>query len=160
MVLDVRPSLAQALPRGDVGAVAVEPREARAGAPRLEVANDERDQAGQVVGVPVAGRVGLAEAEAGRAREPAEDVVRGDGDHDRIARSGPVHAPAGEPQLQRAVLDPAERPDRSSLGETGPDAAPGGKLAEHLGHRLTDPSPGTNGGLWKNGTRFSQSLAA
>jgi hypothetical protein len=24
----------------------------------------------------------------------------------------------------------------------------------------TDPSPGTNGGLWKNGTRFSQSRTA
>ena len=64
VVLDVRPGLAQALPRGEVGAVAVEPREPRAGAPGLEVAHDERDQAGQVVGVPVAGGVGLAEAEA------------------------------------------------------------------------------------------------
>ena len=48
----------------------------------------------------------------------------------------------------------------AALGEAGPDPAPGGKLAQHLAHRLTDPSPGTNGGLWKNGTRFSQSLAA
>ena len=160
VVLDVRPGLAQALPRGDVGAVAVEPREPRAGAPGLEVANDERDQAGQVVGVPVPGGVGLAEAEAGRARDPAEDVVRGDGDDDRVARAGPVHAPAGESQLERAVLDPAERPERGALGEAGADPAAGGKLAQHLGHRFTDPSPGTNGGLWKNGTRFSQSLAA
>ena len=140
--------------------MAVEPREPRAGAPGLEVAHDERDQAGEVVGVPVAGGVGLAEAEAGRAREPAEDVVRGDGDDDRVARPGPVHAPAREPQLERAVLEVVERADRRALGEAGPDPAPGGKLAQHLAHRLTDPSPGTNGGLWKNGTRFSQSLAA
>ena len=160
MVLDVRPGLAQALPRGEVGAVAVEPCEARAGAPRLEVAHDERDQAGQVVGVPVAGGVGLAEAEAGRAREPAEDVVRRDGDDDRIAPPGAVHAPAREAQLERAVLDVVERPDCGALGEAGSDPAPGGKLAQHLGHRFTDPSPGTNGGLWKNGTRFSQSRAA
>ena len=160
MVLDVRPGLAEALPRGDVGAVAVEPREPRAGAPGLEVAHDERDQAGQVVGVPVAGCVRLAEAEAGGACEPAEDLVRGDGDDDRVSRPGPVHAPAREPQLQRAVLDLAERPDRRALGEAGPDPAPGRELAQHLGHRLTDPSPGTNGGLWKNGTRLSQSRAA
>ena len=58
------------------------------------------------------------------------------------------------------MLDPAERPDRGALGESGPDPAAGGELAQHLGHLFTDPSPGTNGGLWKNGTRFSKSLAA
>ena len=68
--------------------------------------------------------------------------------------------PPGRPQLDRAVLDPAERPDRDALGEPGPNSAAGGELAQHLGHLLTDPSPGTNGGLWKNGTRFSQSRAA
>ena len=135
-------------------------RAIREPAPGLEVANDERDQAGKVVGVPVAGRVGLAEAEAGRPCDPAEDVVRGDGDDDRVARAAPVHAPPGKSQLQRAVLDPAERAERGALGEAGADPAAGGKLAQHLGHRFTDPSPGTNGGLWKNGTRFSQSLAA
>ena len=73
----LRPGLRRPWRGGDVGAVAVEPREAASSArQRLEVAHDERDQAGQVVGVPVAGGVGLAEAEAGRAREPAEDVVR------------------------------------------------------------------------------------
>ena len=157
VVLDVRPGLAQPLPTRDVGAVAVEPGKARARAPGLEVAHDERDQAGEVVGVPVARGVGLAEAEAGRARDAAEDVVRRDGDDDRVARPGPMDVPAREAQLQCAVLDPAERPDRSALGEAGPDPAAGGKLAQYLGHRFTDPSPGTNGGLWKNGTRFSQS---
>ena len=160
MVVDVRPGLAQPLARGDVGAVAVEPREPGAGAPGLEVADDECDQAGKVVGVPVAGGVGLAEAEAGRARESAEDVVRGDGDDDRVARPGAIHASAGKPQLERAVLDLVERPDRGGLGEAGPDPAAGGKLPQNLGHRFTEPSPGTNGGLWKNGTRLSQSLAA
>ena len=110
--------------------------------------------------MPVAGGVRLAEAEAGGASEPAEDVVRGDGDDDRVARPGPVHAPAREPQLERAVLDPAERTDRRALGEAGPDPATGRELAQRLGHCFTDPSPGMNGGLWKNGTRFSQSLAA
>jgi len=140
--------------------MAVGPREARAGAPLFEVAHDERDQAGQVVGVPVTGGVGLAEAEAGRPSEPAEDVVRGDGDDDRVARPGPVHASARKSQLERAVLDPAERTDRDALGDAGADPTPRGELAQHLGHVFTDPSPGTNGGLWKNGTRFSQSRAA
>ena len=140
--------------------MAVEPREPRARAPGLEVAHDQGDQAGQVVGVPVARRVGLAEAEAGGAREPAEEVVRGDGDDDRVSGPGPVHAPALEPQLHRAVLDVAERPQSHPLREAGPDPAPGKGLAQHLGHRLTDPSPGTNGGLWTNGTRLSQSRAA
>ncbi len=65
VVLDVLPGLAQALPTRDVGAVAVEPRKAGGRAPGLEVANDELDQAGEVVGVPVPGGVGLAEAKAG-----------------------------------------------------------------------------------------------
>ena len=71
-----------------------------------------------------------------------------------------MDVPARKAQLQRAVLHPAERPDRDALGDAGPDPAAGGKLAQYLGHGFTDPSPGTNGGLWKNGTRFSQSRAA
>ena len=140
--------------------MAVESREARGGAPGLEVAHDERDQAGQVVGVPVAGGVRLAEAETWGAGEPAEDVVRRNGHDDGVARPGAIHAPAREPQLERAVLEPAESPDRRALGDASTDPAACGKLTQHLGHRFTDPSPGTNVGLWKNGTRFSQSLAA
>ncbi len=96
---------------------------------RLEVAHDERDQAGQVVGVPVAGGVRLAEAEAGRACEPAEDVVRGDGDDDRVARPGPVQTrPPGSrsssapcsirPSARIAALSARRAPIRRPAGSS------------------------------------------
>ena len=68
---------------------------------------------------------------------------------------------ARKPQLERAVLDPVERADRTALGEARAEPeADARQLAQRLAHGFTDPSPGTNGGLWKNGTRFSQSRAA
>src|SRR4029078_8260331 len=86
--------------------------------------------------------------------------VRGDGDDDRVARPGPVDASPGEPQFERAVLDVVQRSHRRALGQAGADPATRGEFAQYLGHFFTDPSPGTNGGLWKNGARLSQSFAA
>ena len=134
------PCAGPAAGRGGVGGG--QPREPRAGPPALEVARDERDQPGEVVGVPIAGGVGLPEAEGRGACEAAEDVVRGDGHDDRVARPAPLHTPVREPQLERAVLDTVERPDRRTLGDPGPDPAAGGELAQRLCHGFSDPCRG------------------
>ena len=47
--------------------------------------------------------------------------------------------------------------DRDALEQRGRAA---GRLGAHVAHVRTDPSPGMNGGLWWNGTRFSQSRSA
>ena len=103
-------------------------------------------------------------------------------ERDRRAGAEAVHHAVREPQLDRSALDPLERMEDDPLGCAGACAPRHRDCAQCLAQvsrsgagqagtsalgsplsslrRWTDPSPGTNGGLWKNGTRFSQSFTA
>ena len=144
-------ALRRPLPRGDVGAVAVEPREARAACHVLLRCERRGDQSGEVVERSRAGGVGLAEAEVGerksRWKRPFEVTV--DDDHGRPSRPGGHRARPGDATQGRCR--PAECPDRGAPRRVGP--RPGGRREARGTSAITrDPSPGrTAVGLWKNG---------
>ena len=76
------------------------------------------------------------------------------------ARAGPSGS-----HLERPALECASARSRTPSGARSSERrrGRGGTQSERpLGdaHGRTDPSPGTNGGLWWNGTRLSQSLSA
>src|SRR5204863_8744055 len=96
----------------------------------------------------------LAEPHPRAPEQPPVDVAVQDLDPDGRPRPEPLWA-----ELDRPALDPLERAQDKPLGRASAEARRRGDLAQYLGHR-TEPSPGMNGGLWKNGTRFTQSRAA
>ena len=162
MVLDVRRALAEALARERWGRWRSS-RARRSRPPGLEVADHERDQS--PAGRRCASRRrrttrrsrGRASARAGGRRRSSVD---GDRRSDCPCRRRTRARREAAAPAHRARSGSSARIRGGSRPERGPRSDAGGELAQHLGHGFTDPSPGTNGGLWKNGTRFSQSRGA
>src|SRR5581483_6205883 len=136
---------------------------AHAGVPRARgvgVPEQELEEPDEVVGVPLARRVRLAEADLAAGRQPAEEgaVV------DLEAHAGPAAEAArgavGEHDLEGAALEPGERALEDRGGDSLQQAAAGVRLDTESAHGRADPSPGVNAGLWWNGTRFSQRRSA
>ena len=131
---------------------------------RAGVAQEQLEQRHEIVRVPLARLERLAERELGASRDAVEQVPVVD-PHERL-RPRPV-APlgaVGQPQDERSAMDPGQH----ALEHRHRDAPDGGRPALPTRGRSrstvvncrTDPFPGSNGGLWWNGTRLSQSFAA
>ena len=124
----------------------------------------KRDERREVVGVPLAGRVGLSEPDRATARHAAEEAVAPDLDRGLLAGSEMTERAVRKTNLERARLEPRQRALQQRYRDPLEDpAARRGSRAERPlegAHRRTEPSPGTNGGLRWNGTRFANSLSA
>ena len=106
---------------------------------RLEVAADQREQPDEVVAVPVAVDVRLAEADPRpRSELPPERVRAPELDEDRRPVSVAEATPAtvGVAQDDLPALERRERAEGEPAGDVGRDP-----------HGRTDPCPGTSGGL-------------
>ena len=72
--------------------------------------------------------------------------------------------PVWQRHLERSALEVRELAFEDRYGEAVDECAAGlgsgTEAALDHTHARTDPRPGTNGGLWWNGTRFSQRLRA
>ena len=70
----------------------------------------------------------------------------------------------GQPQDERSALDSGKHPLEDGLRDPadarGPYLPAAREVAVDGRHCRTDPFPGSKGGLWWKGTRFSQSFAA
>ena len=136
---------------------------------RRRIPEQQLEQRDEVVAVPFARRIRLADAELPPRRDPPEEGVVVDRQvGDRAAPEAPDLA-SGEPHLERPALEPHERAiedrHRDPLEERqsrGLWRAAEGALGavERCSFAATEPSPGTNAGLRWNGTRLSQSLSA
>ncbi len=83
-----------------------------------------------------------------------------DREPDRRTGAEAAHVAAGELDLERASLEAGERAlEHGGCSALEQAVAGGDGLGAHA-HVRTLPSPGTNGGLWWNGTRLSQSRSA
>ncbi len=127
--------------------------------PRSALRSRSSKSADQIVGVPLVGHVRLAEPDRAARRDPAEEPRRGS----RSAEAGrpeAPRAPAGKLDLERAAVEVSERALESCRRRALEQPAAGRHRLGADAHVRTDPSPGTNGGLWWNGTRLSQSRSA
>ena len=117
----------------------VEPLQGRVRGLRLEVAADQREEPDEVVAVPVAVDVGLAEADPGTGSELAPEGLR-TAELDDHGRAGSVPEAAstavGIAQHDLAPLERCEGTEREPPCDVGREP-----------HRFTEPRPGTNGGL-------------
>ena len=164
---------------GDVAACAqeavasVQPRPrleqaAPAGVPlggRCGVAEQELEQPDEVVAVPFARRVRLADPELAARRDPAEERVVVDRQRLGCAAPEPPHAAAWQPNFEHPALEVLERTlenrDRDALEQRRPcGLGSTAKTPFDAAHLFTEPWPGTKAGLRWNGTRFSQSRSA
>ena len=141
-------------------------------APRgpVGVSDQELEECRQVVGLPVAGDVAVAEADLAPGRDPPEEVLAHDCRSDRRAGRRVAEPPprsVREREQEQAAAKLLERPEDRRSGEPLEPGAwrrrgtpnRGGRPGRR-GHTRTEPRPGTNGGLWWNGTRFASSFNA
>src|SRR4051812_24955237 len=125
----------------------------------LGVAEQELEEPHEVAAVPLARRVGLAEADLTARRETAKqtNVV------DRHLHHRPVAEPAQRSVRQRHLERPTgemreralEHRDRDPVDERSARRGRRPHRRDRCAHPLTEPWPGTNAGLWWKGTRFS-----
>ncbi len=155
MGVDVVPGRRQGLTLGQVRPALLEAEQLpdrRVLGRGVEAAPEDREQRDEVVAVPVAVDVGLADPDPRATAELLPERL-GATDVDEHGRPGSVAeaapAAAREPEHDLAALDALERLQHEPLRQ-----AP-----EHA-HGRSDPLPGTNGGRRWNGARFSQSRAA
>ena len=127
----------------------------------LAVSDQQPEQPGQVVGVPLAGLVRLAQPEPRPGREPAEEPLVVDR-HPNLGPRAERHLGAvGQANAKRPALEPLQDSLERPHGEAVHERDAGGRLpAKDVdGHVRTDPFPGSKGGFLWNGTRFRKSLA-
>ncbi len=118
----------------------------------VEVAAEQREEPDEVVAVPVAVDVRLAEADARAPRDLAPESGGAPHVHDErraVAVAEAAAAPVGIAQHEGAAPQAAQRPEGQALGDAGGGA-----------HRFTVPLPGTNGGLRKKRAPLRRSRAA
>ena len=160
-------------PCGEQARAAVDsrPRFGEATPPRVPlgagagVAQEQLEERDELVGAPLTGLERLAERELRGACDaleetPVVDVHR----HLVLTRSVASFRSVRKPQHERSVLDPRKDALEHGHGhatERGRRAGAGARqVAIEGGHCCTEPFPGSKGGLWWNGTRLTQSLAA
>src|SRR4051812_22159166 len=124
------------------------------------VQQEELEQADEIVGVPLLRSVRLAEPELPARRKPAEEGAVVDREPHRRAVAEPADVSAGRFHFECPALETCERAfEHRHRGALEEAALPRGRLCANA-HERTLPSPCTNGGLWWNGTRLSQSRTA
>ncbi len=128
------------------------------------VAQEKLEQRYEVVRAPFACLVGLAERELGPPRDAIEQAPVVDL-HVRLgARAVASLRSVRQPQDECPALDAGKHPLEHGLRDPadarGPDLPAAREVAFDGRHCRTEPFPGSKGGLWWNGTRFSQSFAA
>jgi len=127
---------------------------------RIRIAEQQLEERDEVVRVPLARGVGLAQAELAARREPPEERSVVDLEAHRSPVPEAPRSTAGKLDLEGAALEVVERAlqdgDRRSLE----DAAAGRDGLGSNTHGRTLPIPGTNGGLRWNGTRLRQRRSA
>ena len=130
----------------------------------LGVAQKQREEPHQVVGVPIAGRVRLAEADLAARCKATEERAVVDAERNRGTRAERPRCPVWQRHLEGSALEVRELAFEHRYGKAVDECAAGlgsgTEAALDHTHARTDPRPGTNGGLWWNGTLFSQRLRA
>ena len=124
------------------------------------VREEQLEEGDQVVRIPLARGVRLAERELAAGREPAEEGRVVDRQPNGSAGAEPARRPAGELDLERAAFETAEHAFEHRDGGTLQERPAARNRLRANAHARTLPSPGTNGGLWWNGTRLSHSRSA
>ena len=131
---------------------------------RLGVEDEQLEEADEIVAVPLTGGVGLAEAElagglptAGRAAVVDVDVDGGAGAEAPLGSVGKADLESSSLEVGELV---AEYPEGDAVDERRPRSGSRTKPGLNRAHGRTEPLPGTNGGLWWNGTRLSHSSSA
>ena len=140
------------------------PREARVTLPSESgVLEQELEEADEVVRAPPTLLVRLAETDRAMGRDAREEPVVEDVEPDGRPGAEAAHGAVRQPRLERAALEPAEDAlddrERDAREQGAPRSLRGDRVAGGA-HSRTDPTPGTNGGLWWNGTRFAMSFSA
>src|SRR5581483_2320387 len=154
--------------RAGEAAPAVEPRTQLEQAPharmalggRVGVPEQELDEPDEVVRIPFVRGVRLAQPELAARREAAEEHRVVDREAHRSARAEAARTTAGELDLEGAAFERGERALEHRCRSALEQAAAGSDGLDANAHVRTLPWPGTNGGLWWNGTRLSQSRSA
>src|SRR4051794_22088874 len=113
-----------------------------------------------MVAVPLAGRVGLTEPKLAAQRQAPEEGRVVDVEADRGALAERPRRAVGKGDRERAALESRERPLEDRAGDPVEHPEARRRFDPDGGHGRTDPLPGTNAGLWWNGTRFSHSRRA
>ncbi len=146
--MEARPELEEAAHAGVAGGGAV------------GVSDEQLEERDEVVRIPFARGVRLAEAELAARRQAPEE--RGVVDLEADPRTGAEAARGATRQrhLEGAAVETLEGALQQSRCRALERAAAERSRFGADAHRRTLPSPGTNGGLWWNGTRFSQSRSA
>src|SRR6185437_14570124 len=120
------------------------------------------EEAYEIVGAPFACLVGLAEADLPARCEPAEERAALDREHHGPAGAEAALGPVWQPDDERPALDvwecALEEELRNALDAEGPRLGP--ECPIDRAHARNEPRPGTNAGLWWNGTPFRQSRSA
>src|SRR3954453_16823283 len=124
------------------------------------VAQQQLEEGDEVVAIPLAGGVRLAEPELAARGEPTEERRVVDREGPRSAGAEAPHPAVRKLDLEGAALEPRERPLEHARGSALERAAAQRRRLRADAHVRTLPCPGTNGGLRWNGTRFSQSRSA
>ena len=130
--------------------------------PQRGVLEQELEEADEVVRAPPALLVRLAETDRAVRRDAREEPVVEDVEPHGRAGAEPAHGAVRQPRLERAALEPAEgaldEREARRARASGRRGAPRGDRVAGRAHSRTDPTPGTKGGLWWNGTRFAIEL--
>ncbi len=148
---DVAPRREEALPAVGPWTRLEESRQVRMPlAPPGGVQEEQLEEADEVVGMPLACRVSLTEPDAAPGSDPREGALVTDLHPDGSARSERACRAVGQAQLERTILEPAER----TLDDRPREPREGGRRRRgpresvaRRAHRRTEPAPGTKGGL-------------
>ena len=134
----------------------------RRAAPR-RVAEQQLEERHQVVAVPFACRVRLADPDLPASRDAAEEPRVVDRHRDRRPGAEPALGSARKSHHERPSVEVRESTLEDAEGRPLEQAHPAGArrpaqraLVGRAAHTRSEPLPGTNGGLWWNGTRLSQ----
>src|SRR5438270_11211366 len=117
----------------------------------LRVPEQQLEEGGEVVRLPLSGRVGLAEPELPAGREAAEESCVLDPECDRRPGAEAPQRAVRQRDLERSALELPEQPSEHARGYTADQRQPGERLATDArdgAHGRSEPFPGTNGGLW------------
>src|SRR5579884_1353300 len=127
---------------------------------RLRVAQEQLEESDEVVGVPLPGGVRLPEAELAASGDPVEEGAVVDHQPHRCAGAEAAERPTRQLDLERSALESGEGTLEQGHGRALEEAAATCDGRGPHAHGRTLPCPGTNGGLWWNGTRFCHSRSA